>query len=73
MLGEKKKLSRDHYFVRVENGMRDCLRNNDIYYCGLRLVYLHIYKFCQYNNYAYLREIGDNLQKVSYTNNIHQT
>ena len=21
--------------VRVEIGMRDCLRNNDIYYCGL--------------------------------------
>ena len=70
MLGEKK-LSRDHYYVRMEIGMRDCLRNN-IYYCGLRLVYLHIYKLCQYNNYAYLRERLVIFAESEFTNIIHQ-
>ena len=32
MLGDKN----CHMAIRVEIGMRDCLRNNDIYYGGLR-------------------------------------
>ena len=36
---KKRSRARDHYqkiVARVEIGMRDCPRNNDIYYYGLR-------------------------------------